>query len=713
MGTGHDAILQTYHVSGKPLYLVGCFDTGVTVYSQQVRALNLVYSMVEDEIFASGISGYGTGELKRVAIVGAGFAGLTAAAALLRKWAHVSITLFEQRDALLPLQHGSDTRWLHPHIYDWPNEGSDTNAAMLPVLNWVAARASDVVVQVLAAWSDIVSGADDVRLTLYCNCRHLQVSEPVAAGGLEIEWVGERRNKVNGTIDNSFSGPALGQKSVFDTVILTTGFGLERESTLSYWRNDIVGQPSLDRPKQLYVVSGQGDGAAIDLLRIRISQYRQDRVLSEIFHDCDNLLRELRVLSGIYGKSSRAGLYRKLEDLEANIPTEFDRAKHVLSNRLRRDTDAVLRMKVRRFSEIFDPANARLSFQNKVLIYLLFRCGGFTPSSMTDEALTKHHEAENIRVIKRHGTLRNDLLQELLDPSLFKSVCTQRKADLNQLSQVDTIAWPGGYFGVPGSMREISALQDNQRERWRKEYLPGSVTIVATAFVSCIAGYLKMIHPPTHRLRITFHRAVMFGQEESLQQCSEYLGVNNDNTGGDSLGRAFPVTSATIGLAYRTRKIVRSTRNATPETLHSAMELLQLNAGSRSMQKNVTFLLAIPLLEPETNFIAPTPVVGTLYIDSTCEGFFLEKEQLSAVVAMTAEFIDSLATMPARALDRIRNVPLAPTVHTRVNPQLIGKEFENALELLETPLPPQTSQPFQINFDYSDFIPVGSAPTGV
>jgi hypothetical protein len=79
---------------------------------------------------------------------------------------------------LLPLQQGSDSRWLHPQFYDWPGEGSEAFAAMLPVLNWTAARASDVVVQVLTEWKRVLAQHSDLPTpppTLYCNTRHLQI----------------------------------------------------------------------------------------------------------------------------------------------------------------------------------------------------------------------------------------------------------------------------------------------------------------------------------------------------------------------------------------------------------------------------------------------------------------------------------------------------------------------------------------------------------
>lgn len=66
---------------------------------QQNRALNLAWSMIDEGLIPpSGQSA------KRVAIIGAGFAGLTLAAAIMKKEVSAKITIFEERDTLLPLQ---------------------------------------------------------------------------------------------------------------------------------------------------------------------------------------------------------------------------------------------------------------------------------------------------------------------------------------------------------------------------------------------------------------------------------------------------------------------------------------------------------------------------------------------------------------------------------------------------------------------------------
>src|SRR5262249_37312040 len=119
-------VLKQYQVDGLPLWVIGTYEKGVTVYAQQVRALNLAWALVETDHLPCIVKGSpAPSKRTTVAVVGGGFAGLTFAAALLKKNVAADIYVFEQRDTLLPLQQGSDARWLHPRIYDWPSVGSD------------------------------------------------------------------------------------------------------------------------------------------------------------------------------------------------------------------------------------------------------------------------------------------------------------------------------------------------------------------------------------------------------------------------------------------------------------------------------------------------------------------------------------------------------------------------------------------------------------
>jgi hypothetical protein len=702
-------LLAMYRVPGKPLYVVGMFDTGVTVLSQQIRALNLSWALIELELIRSLPSG---GAMK-VAIVGGGFAGLSAAAGLIRKRANASITIFEERDTLLPLQQGSDSRWLHPRIYDWPGEGSDASVAMLPVLNWTAARASDVVVQILTEWKSVVTEHTPTPI-LYCNARHLQIQEGSEnKNRLRIEWVGERRDAKNGTMLRDEHVTAIGASENFDVVILAVGFGLELDDALSYWRNETLGQPSLDQPRCTYLVSGQGDGAMIDLLRLRVSQYRQDRILDELFRGKDGLLEAIKDLHKTYSNNiHKTGLFDALEGVAADTryTNEFNQVREELTRRLRRDTEVILHLQVRQLSELFDPVKTRISFQNKVLVYFLYKCGGFFPSSLEEKLLLQQHSILPARVIRRHGTRRDEQLKRVLSDTLYKAIEKRRgRAEPDPFSQPDRPLWSGGYFGFPGPTKDAAGPDDPIREHWRKEYLPGPTALLATAFCASLTGALRYANPDPGRLRVTLHRAVVLGKEELLQQTCDYLGTNDARGSTSAAARTFPARNGAIGLAYRCRRIVRPLPNVTPEQLKAAMVSLKLNTASRTMSGDVGFLLAIPILEPEETlrFTAPSPVAGIIYIDSQAGRFFIGDDELQSIVSMTQQFVDGLEKTSVITFDRTRNVPLQG-LGTKVPPaEGLPDNLKHILELVSGVAPPRASRPFQFNFDYSDFVPVG------
>jgi hypothetical protein len=229
------------------IFVLGCFARHVTIYSQQVRALNLIWTLDHD---------YGGLKQKRVAIIGAGGAGLTAAAAALLSGSHV--TLLEQQSGPLMLQKGNWKRWLHPHIYDWPFTNEPDRDARLPVLNWTASNSEEVANQIGNSWAAIAKSFEGF-LDLQTSVANVEVSyEPTR--GPTVSW-------------NS-AGPRH-----FEVVILAVGFGLEGGSVCrSYWAPD-----DLDvgfGPHQKCLVSGYGDGGLIDLARLCIRDFRQDELVN-------------------------------------------------------------------------------------------------------------------------------------------------------------------------------------------------------------------------------------------------------------------------------------------------------------------------------------------------------------------------------------------------------------------------------------------------
>jgi hypothetical protein len=332
---GAPEVLESFKLDGN-VYLLGSFEKGLTIYSQQIRGLNLAWSMVMSAPSDS---------LRCVAVVGGGFAGLTVAAGLLKKGVP-RVAVFEKHAVLCPLQQGSDARWVHPRIYEWPNKGSNLPTAALPLLNWNAGRASDVVVEILKEWESLKRALPkEQKIDEYVSVRHLRVSSK-----MEIEWVGQ---KLGLQSDSATSGT----KEPFDSVILAVGFGMEKGAAIPYWRNETLGQPQLAPGTQIYLVSGHGDGALVDLFRIRISRFRQDRILVDLFSENAKLMKRLRDVKDELdrGLLKAEDLYDRFEKIAQDLASEFKRLLTKLQLRLRADTDAVLQLnKIESFRKAFE-----------------------------------------------------------------------------------------------------------------------------------------------------------------------------------------------------------------------------------------------------------------------------------------------------------------------------------------------------------------------
>ena len=259
-----EQIVRRMQVPGSPnLYVVGCFERRVTVYTQQVRALNLVYAIANR---------LPKNRKPAVAVLGAGAANVStaaAAAALLDCRVTVLERLARPLDMIGPCRH----RWLHPHIYDWPADGSEADDAGLPLLNWGQDLAFRVVDRLRSEWDDWVRTLNiDVR----CGVSAVGV-HPLEEDRYLVTWNGKQ--PVKGDAQAWGNRPDLRMHArVFDVVMLTTGFGVETKSeefpdteVHSYWNNDNFDEEDRTRvnPDRKVLISGTGDGGLIDALGSR------------------------------------------------------------------------------------------------------------------------------------------------------------------------------------------------------------------------------------------------------------------------------------------------------------------------------------------------------------------------------------------------------------------------------------------------------------
>lgn len=186
-------------------------------------------------------------------MVGAGFGGLTAAVYAALQGAKVLVLEKESR----PLNRFRESdRYIHPRMYDWPRPGWDIDDAALPVLNWKAGRASQVI-------SKIESELDIATANFGVS---IQSSAAVKAidGSAKAAWV------------RWSDGEGSFYEREVDVIIVAIGFGEERfkypvpagEAPIQqYWqlRKPETSFCPIGRNDLLQIV-GNGDGALADLI---------------------------------------------------------------------------------------------------------------------------------------------------------------------------------------------------------------------------------------------------------------------------------------------------------------------------------------------------------------------------------------------------------------------------------------------------------------
>ena len=90
----------------------------------------------------------------------------------------------------------------------------------------------------------------------------------------------------------------------------------------------------------------------IEVLRLRISQYRQDRILDELIVPRPGLYEAVKALQKKYPEPA-PDLFRLSFWNGMNL-TSLPEVREQLTRRLRRDTDVILHLYKRRFAELFE-----------------------------------------------------------------------------------------------------------------------------------------------------------------------------------------------------------------------------------------------------------------------------------------------------------------------------------------------------------------------
>ena len=306
----------------------------ITISSQINRAFLLAESIFNEykekasEIRNNG----GATPLFQIAVVGSGFSGImfTRYLSELSKRENsfkLYIRVLEKREMLCPIQRGSLTRRVHPSVHKFPRDKWEENVKDYrnkffinneeliteetkydgTGLFFKSCMAGELAQEFAISLikkvdSEYVKSNKNLSLLVkasspfvdvWQNTKLLQVSPNMHGKDLKFkiickgEQVFNKYGEYNEVSDSIF----------FDTVVLATGPGVENSDlnyrTNSYWRNDDLGQVQLYKQNSKFIISGNGDGAVTDFLRMMIMDYKQDLTLKDYFSSKKNMAKEI------------------------------------------------------------------------------------------------------------------------------------------------------------------------------------------------------------------------------------------------------------------------------------------------------------------------------------------------------------------------------------------------------------------------------------
>ncbi|WP_437779086.1 FAD-dependent oxidoreductase [Sorangium sp. So ce1097] len=362
-----EQLLRTQVPKMSRVYVLGSYESRVTILSQQIRALNLIEDLDRDRPLSK----------QQVLVIGAGIAGLTAATAAAIYGAKVK--LMDRRAGPLMTLEGSSTRWVHPHIFDWPEDGWGNPDANLPIFRWSASTVDRLVTAFREEWT---RWKEELEIDARWNVSDISFpDEKLHARGVQVEWIEKKGQPKHGR---------------FDAVILAVGFGEERRDAAHdfapplYWEADSLHQDKgapTDPPRRI-LISGTGDGGLIDVLRARLTSFEYKDLIT-------------------IAEQASSDVKKRLLDIEREVARgEVGAASHAASylsskyNRIRSGTDGALKRKLGKHNTVVlngsekAPFNLGSSILNRFLVARLL---------VVDEGLTTYI-GDRLDEVQREGT---------------------------------------------------------------------------------------------------------------------------------------------------------------------------------------------------------------------------------------------------------------------------------------------------------------------
>lgn len=642
-------------------YYIGKGASRVTFQSQQIRALNLVWALKEADLLGKG---------KRVAVIGGGLAGLTAA--LAARWCDATVRLFEERPDLMHLQRGCHLRYIHPNILDWPDPKAQVPFTSLPILNWGCGSAAFVSELIIGQWSKLCGEIKDFR-----NC--------------QVQRIKYDKKEQKPIV--SISDPEHGSQT-YDIVLAATGFGMERKMErvpfLSYWHNDRFSQPVIDvRTPQRYLVSGCGDGGLVDVIRLRLLDFDHRRfsemlVNLQVTEKLRTELLEIDREAVLLTKSkfspalqSSGGNAKEAKSIVKSEIAEFIWRRYTGLN-IPPELEQYVRDKKRVDTEVFLNANAKHPYSldsaiiNRFAYLLVEKYAGVKFIQGKLEKVTReagkycatvryanHHKGVQKfdEVILRHGPERN--LAALFNETVAESIVN---------AEVEPEEMQTRFF-TPGFLND--AFLDREKEQIRSRHA-----------VANFSGLISTLEIEASEVAVKFHPLsyVIRGDQRHARQ--QFLGVNIEYTHPvpGVIGGGLRVTSAPTShgpfkvgdfLEFRTEKGIGKRQVGC--VLWSRQRELILFANARGIRPSLLILDADQNIVAEVAFVrqaTASPFDSSITSGSIIKCF---ADDFTAEARPGAVFSKSL---PLASASRIKGLCRADkgaeVIAVRMNEQLVA-----------------------------------------
>jgi hypothetical protein len=661
-----DSILTEYlscHEISSDRFTTGLFQNGITIYKQQIRALNLFYAMFK------------LGRLKpgqEICIIGGGVSGLTFAAAALR--AGVRVLLLEKEQMFLHLQHGCDIRDVHPNLYSWPDKGALFPKAKLPLLSWKAGKASNVAKQILNSFYEITSVAniysqngkssndnDDPKDPPYIGCVNANITcdklntQETKGKRFTIIYDGTPLERDKPVMRDGVLGNGHYYREV-DCIVYCTGFGIEVSCeidgvTPSYWRNDQFGQTIIDR-KSFFYISGTGDGALADLFRLKINDFSYDLFLSH-YNSQEN---EPKVTEALLDIKNRIKDDPKIEPLEQykllfRIKDLLKPLAIFLEGRIRSKVKVTLVTEYKESHEIID--FRKVSFINGLIFFLLNEYNSservkgderwFHPLVGRTERRRKEYGVDvkykdshkwkpiakkNILML-RHGTNRFRAFDgTAISKDLVKQL--KKKQDASEVFNSDLPLWTYESITTFFSLSGKRAFYTNETVSLCSSYISILSSLIDVFGRNSNSAELR----PHHKLCL--FRVIQADDTLNFQSITPYFGSED---WGKDFGKMVPSHKGLLAMSAALQEPVLLKYNKNDvEELNEILKLLDLKEDE--IFKDSQSVLVVPILGKLEDTVAATNLL--LCLDSELPEIFEKKDVLEAIFAATEGLINSI-----------------------------------------------------------------------